>query len=125
MDKFASQQAALRCALATVLGADPIKGQLVISDEQRSAVGELMMGWLKEGRWSIKDGTRAAQEPLQYITGKRPTDLIQAWTKPRKPAEAKGAVTGTDPMAAISKALELGLITKEQAAEAAMKLIAG
>ena len=75
------------------------------------------MGWLKEGRWSIKEGTRAAAEPMLYITGKRPTDLIQAWTKPKRVKEE-----GTDEkLETIKRALEAGLITKEQAAEAALK----
>lgn len=119
MEKFASQQAALRAALSMVMGADPIKGQLVISDEQRAKVGEVMMGWLKEGRWTIKEGTRAAAEPMLYITGKRPTDLIQAWTKPKREAKAENA--GTDRIAEIKRALDAGIIDAETAKELALK----
>lgn len=120
MDKFPSQQAALRMAFETVLGSVPKKGELVISDEQRTAVGTLMVGWLKDGLWSIKDGTRAAAEPMLYITGKRPTDLIQAWMKVKK-KESDAAPSGDEFLAKVKMALEAGLITKEQAADAAMK----
>jgi hypothetical protein len=116
MDKFSSQQAALRAALTLVMGVEPKKGELVISDEQRAKVGETMMGWLKDGRWSIKDGTRAAAEPMLYITGKRPTDLIQAWTKPKR-VKAEG----DDRISEIKRALEAGIIDAETAKELALK----
>ena len=118
MEKFTSQQHALRVALTTIMGAEPTKGNLVISDEQRNSVGELMMGWLKQGLWSIKEGTRAHSNPLAYITGRQPTCLIQAWVSPRKKEKAEG---GDDKVAQIKAALEAGLITKEQAAEATLK----
>lgn len=122
MDKFASQQAALRAALTIVLGSEPVKGQLVITDEQRAAVGQLMMQWLKEERWSIKEGTRAAAEPMMYITGRRPTDLIQAWVNPRKKEKSEG-VAG-DKLQLIKQAVDAGLMSKEQAQELIMKFLA-
>lgn len=122
MDKFQSQQAALRAALTIVLGSEPVKGQLVITDEQRAAVGQLMMQWLKEERWSIKEGTRAAAEPMMYITGRRPTDLIQAWVNPRK-KEKSGEVAG-DKLQLIKQAVDAGLMSKEQAQELIMKFLA-
>lgn len=124
-DKFPSQQAALRQALTMVLGVTPVKGSLVISDEQRAKVGEIMMDWLKQDLWSIKPGTRAAAEPLRYITGKNPTDLIQAWVvvKQRSDANANTGSAKPDPMALIKQALDAGLITQEQAQSAAMKLL--
>lgn len=121
MDKFTSQQAALRTAFEQVLGCTPKKGELVITDDQRKAVGELMMGWLAKGLWSIKDGTRAFKDPLNYIVGRQPTCLIQAWVKQPKRESKSSEVT---PMDKIKMALEAGLITKEQAQEAALKLIA-
>lgn len=119
MEKFSSQQAALRAALTMVMGTEPKKGELVITDEQRAKVGEVMMGWLKEGRWSIKEGTRAAAEPMLYITGKRPTDLIQAWTKPKRVKEE--SAPADDKVVLIKRALEAGLITEEQAQQAVLK----
>ena len=118
MEKFSSQQAALRAALLMVMGTEPTKGSLVITDEQRAQVGEVMMGWLKEGRWTIKEGTRAAAEPMAYITGKRPTDLIQAWTKPKRKEESAPV---DDKVVLIKRALEAGLITEEQAQQAVLK----
>ena len=118
MEKFSSQQAALRAALLMVMGTEPTKGSLVITDEQRAKVGEVMMGWLKEGRWTIKEGTRAAAEPMAYITGKRPTDLIQAWTKPKRKEESAPV---DDKVVLIKRALEAGLITEEQAQQAVLK----
>jgi len=122
MDKFASQQAALRAALTIVLGSEPVKGQLVITDEQRAAVGQLMMQWLREERWTIKEGTRAAAEPMMYITGRRPTDLIQAWVNPRK--KEKSEEVGGDKLALIKQAVDAGLMSKEQAQELIMKFLA-
>lgn len=128
MDKFTSQQHALRTALTQVLGTEPKKFQLVITDEQRKQVGELMMGWLKQELWSIKPGTRAAANPLNYIVGRQPTCLIEAWTLPRQQNGAPRA-TGIAPAGEPSKfelikqALAAGLITKEQAHEQFMKLL--
>lgn len=126
MDKFTSQQHALRTALTQVLGTEPKKFQLVITDEQRKQVGELMMGWLKQELWSIKPGTRAAANPLNYIVGKQPTCLIEAWTLPRQP---NGRATGIAPAGEPSKfdlikqALAAGLITKEQAEAKTLELL--
>lgn len=122
MDKFQSQQAALRAALTLVLGSEPVKGQLIITDEQRTAVGQLMLQWLKEERWSIKEGTRAAAEPMMYITGRRPTDLIQAWVNPRK--KEKSEDVGGDKLQLIKQAVDAGLMSKEQAQELIMKFLA-
>jgi hypothetical protein len=129
MEKFTSQQAALRTALKTVLGTEPVKYQLEISPEQRTQVGELMMGWLKQDLWSIRPGTRAATNPLNYIVGTGDTCLIQAWMKPR-PQKSQATFdnrTAAPPTESkfdlIKKALDAGLITKEQAAEAVSKLL--
>ena len=125
---FKSQQEALRTAFTQVLGSVPVKGTLIIDAEQRAAIGELMMGWLKEGMWSIKDGTRAAAQPLSYITGTNPTDLIQAWTLPRKKtSDVKDAAV--NPVAApapsfidqVQSAVKAGLITEEMAKAAVLK----
>lgn len=120
MEKFTSQQDALRTALKQVLGFEPKKYQLVISDEQRKQVGELMMGWLKQDLWSIRPGTRAAQNPLNYIVGKQPTCLIEAWVQPKQPkAPVVGVVNGPAPSESkfdlIKKALDAGIISKEEA----------
>lgn len=126
MEKFASQQAALRQAFVEVGLVNPVKGQLQITAEQRVKVSELMMKWLKEERWSIKPGTRASIDPRNYIAGTAPTCLIQAWTMPRvNPAAAAttAAEAKPNPLASIKTALEMGLITKEQAQEAALKLL--
>lgn len=120
MEKFTSQQAALRSALTQVMGTEPTKGQLVISDEQRAQVGALMVGWLDDGLWSIREGTRAHGNPLAYITGKQPTCLIQAWVNPRK-KEGSAEASGDDKLQQIKQALDAGLITQEQAQQAAMK----
>ena len=124
MEKFTSQQDALRTALTQVLGESPKKGQLVITAEQRTKVGELMMSWLKEERWSIRPGTRAASNPLNYIVGKQPTCLIEAWVTPRPTKEAAPTASAT-PSAfdLIKMAHEAGIITKEQAHEQFMKLL--
>lgn len=129
MDKFTSQQAALRAALKQVMGVEPRKGQLVITSEQRTQVGEVMMGWLKLELWSIRPGTRAAANPLNYIVGTGDTCLIEAWTKP-KPSQNKpvvGVVAGPAPSESkfdlIKKALDAGLISKEQAAAEVAKLL--
>ena len=124
MNKFPTQQAALKEAFTQVLGAVPTKGQVEISEEQRAKMGELMMGWLKEGLWSIKDGTRAAQFPLEYIVGKRPTDLIQAWIKPRHKKEPEAAPQ-QGRLEQIKAALDAGLIDAETAKELTMKFLVG
>lgn len=128
MDKFTSQQHALRTALTQVLGTEPKKFQLVITDEQRKQVGELMMGWLKQELWCIKPGTRAAANPPNYIVGRQPTCLIEAWTLPRQQNGAPRA-TGIAPAGEPSKfelikqALAAGLITKEQAEAKTLELL--
>lgn len=125
-NKFSSQQEALRTAFNLVLGSTPTKGQLVITPEQRQKVGEVMMQWLKEERWSIKPGTRAAENPLNYIVGTQPTCLIQAWVQPRKPKESpspSSAPQQQNQMEAIKQALAAGLISQEQAQAAALKLL--
>lgn len=126
MEKFTSQQDALRNALTQVLGAAPKKGQLVITEEQRTAVGQLMMGWLKEERWSIRPNTRAASNPLNYIVGKQPTCLIEAWVTPR-PTAPNIVVGGTPPemnkFELIKQAHAAGILTKEQAQEQFMALL--
>lgn len=127
MEKFTSQQDALRTALTQVLGESPKKGQLVITAEQRTKVGELMMSWLKEERWSIRPGTRAASNPLNYIVGKQPTCLIEAWVTPRpNKTESLAAAAATAPNAfeLIKMAHQAGIITSEQAQEQFMKLLA-
>jgi hypothetical protein len=126
MEKFTSQQDALRTALTQVLGESPKKGQLVITAEQRTKVGELMMSWLKEERWSIRPGTRAASNPLNYIVGKQPTCLIEAWVTPR-PTAPNIVVGGTPPEMSkfelIKQAHAAGFLTKEQAHEQFMALL--
>ncbi len=126
MEKFTSQQDALRTALTQVLGETPRKGQLVITDEQRKQVGLLMLGWLKEDRWSIRPGTRAAGNPLNYIVGKQPTCLIEAWVTPRPNKTESLAAAATAPSAfeLIKMAHQAGIITSEQAQEQFMKLLA-
>lgn len=125
MEKFTSQQDALRTALTQVLGETPRKGQLVITDEQRKQVGLLMLGWLKEERWSIRPGTRAASNPLNYIVGKQPTCLIEAWVTPRpNKAELPAAATAPSAFELIKMAHQAGIITSEQAQEQFMKLLA-
>lgn len=117
MEKFPSQQAALRAALTLVLGQEPKKGQLEISNEQRQKVGDLMMGWFKEDRWSIRPGTRAAANPLNYVVGKQPTCLIEAWLpqKPKATQPTAAAPQGESKFDLIKKALDAGIITKEEA----------
>jgi len=122
MEKFPSQQAALRTALTQVLGYTPKKGELVISDDQRQQVGKLMMEWLNQGLWSIRPGTRAAKDPLNYIVGKQPTCLIEAWTRPRQQSQ-RGAESSDSKLDLLKKAVEAGLLSKEQAAEQLMKLL--
>lgn len=125
MEKFNSQQDALRTALAQVMGETPKKGSLVITDEQRKKVGELMMSWLKEERWSIRPGTRAASNPLNYITGRQPTCLIEAWTQPKPSATQQGAAaTAPSAFELIKMAHAAGIITDQQAQEQFMKLLA-
>jgi len=120
---FKSQQEALRQAFTQVLGSVPVKGMLVISAEDREKVGELMMSWLSEGKWSIKDGTRAASFPREYVMGMQPTCLIQAWTLPRKKDKVAtgGEVIVVDKIAQIKAAKDAGLISEEQAMQAVMK----
>jgi hypothetical protein len=126
MDKFNSQQDALRTALTQVLGTPPKKGGLVITEEQRMKVGDLMMEWLKLDRWSIKPGTRAHSNPLNYIVGKQPTCLIEAWVTPKKKeglAMLPGQNTPTSKMEMIKAAVDLGIISKEEGAKQFMALL--
>lgn len=128
MEKFPSQQAALRAALTLVLGTEPKKGSLEITDEQRKAVGVQMMQWLQEERWSIRPGTRAAANPLNYIVGKQPTCLIEAWVTPKQ-QQPKATPTNGAPAQSeskfdlIKKALDAGIITKEEAQAKFMALL--
>lgn len=117
MDKFNSQQDALRTALTQVLGFAPTKGSLVITEEQRMKVGDLMMEWLQQGRWSIRPGTRAFSNPLNYIVGKQPTCLIEAWVQPKQAKPQVGTTPGNDKFALIKMAVEAGIISKEEGAK--------
>jgi len=125
MEKYNSQQEALRAALTEVLGVKPSKGSLIITEEQRMKVGDLMMAWLKLERWSIRPGTRAHSNPLNYIVGKQPTCLIEAWVTPK--AQKNQAATATSPandkFALIKMAVEAGILSKEEGAKQFMALL--
>ena len=125
MEKFFSQQDALRTAFKQVLGVAPSKGALTITEEQRQEVGKVMMAWLTEGRWSIKPGTRAHSNPLNYIVGKQPTCLIEAWVTPK--AQKQQATQPTNPAAdkfqLIKLAVEAGILSKEEGAKQFMALL--
>lgn len=124
MEKFNSQQDALRTALAQVLGFAPSKGSLTITEEQRQRVGDLMMGWLKDGRWSIRPGTRAYSNPLNYIVGKQPTCLIEAYVQPKAQKNQQPGITpGNDKFDLIKRAVEAGIISKEEGAKQFMALL--
>ncbi len=124
MDKFNSQQDALRTALAQVLGFAPSKGSLTITEEQRLKVGELMMEWLKQDRWSIRPGTRAHSNPFNYIVGKQPTCLIQAWVEPKQAKPQVATSGGTpDKFQLIKMAVEAGILSKEEASKQFMELL--
>ena len=125
MDKFNSQQDAVRAAFTQVLGCTPTKHQVVLTAEQRDAVGQLLLQWYQQGLWSINQGTRAAADPVSYVTGKRPTDLIQAWVNPKKakPVVETKAEAQPDKFRMIELALERGLISKEKAEELTVALI--
>ena len=113
MEKFPSQQQALKAALSIVLKQEPKKGQLVITDEQRQEVGKLMLMWYQQELWSIRPGTRAAANPLNYIVGKQPTCLIEAWTI-QKPQQAAAPVTESK-FDLIKRAMDAGILSKEEA----------
>ena len=123
MEKFNSQQDALRTALAQILGFAPSKGSLSITEEQRLKVGELMMEWLKLGRWGIRPGTRAFSNPFNYIVGKQPTCLIEAWVQPKQAKQQ--ATSGTPPtkFELIKMAVEAGILSKEDASKQFMELL--
>ncbi len=124
MDKFHSQQEALRNAFMQVLGHAPSKGTLVITEEQRKQVGEVMMGWLKEERWSIRPGTRAYSNPLNYIMGKQPTCLIEAWVTPKQNKQPQGPSNpSNEKFNLIKQAVEAGIISKEDGAKQFMALL--
>jgi len=122
MDKFNSQQDALRTALQQVLGHAPVRGNLVITDEQRKKVGEIMMGWLQQGRWSIRPGTRAFSNPLNYIVGRQPTCLIESWVNPKQKAPASSG-TPNDKFQLIKLAVDAGIISKEDGAKQFFELL--
>lgn len=127
MEKFQSQQAALRQAFTTILGSVPRKGELVITEEQRLKVGELMMEWFKVGLWSIRPGTKASGNPFNYIVGKEPTCLIEAWIQPRKKEQSQAILHATQVAESkfdiIKKALDAGLLTKEEAQRKVAELL--
>ncbi len=133
-----TQQQVLRDALTLVLGTTPVKGQLSITPEQRELVADEMMKTY-DVEWTIKSEV-AKSDPRRYIVGEKSTDLIQSWTfkhltsaEKKAKAEAKsGAVVGVSeaPAVGMSKlqeikvALESGLISKEQASELTLALLA-
>ena len=128
MEKFNSQQDALRTALNQVLGFAPSKGNTNITVEQREEVGKLMMGWLKEGRWSIRPGTRAFSNPLNYIIGKQPTCLIEAYVQPKAKKNeptttAAAANPAADKFALIKQAVECGILSKEEGTKQFLALL--
>ena len=124
-----SQQQVLRDALTLVLGSTPVKGQLVISPEQRELVADEMMKTY-EIDWTIKSEI-AKGNPRSYIVGVKGTDLIQSWTfKHLTAAEKKDKVAGTavapsnDKLSLIKAALAAGLITQEVASAKVLELLA-
>lgn len=126
MEKFVSQQDALRTALVQVLGhSNFARGSLVITDEQRQKVGTVMMAWLQEGRWSIRPGTRAYSNPLNYIVGKQPTCLIESWVNPKQKQQQPAANTTThgDKFQLIKAAVDAGIISKEEGAKKFFELL--
>jgi len=130
-----SQQQVLKEALTLVLGTTPVKGQLVITGEQRELVANEMMKTY-DVEWTIKSEV-AKSDPRRYIVGEKSTDLIQSWTfkhltsaEKKAKAEAKSGVAEAAPAMGMSKlqeikvALESGLISKEQASELTLALLA-
>ena len=123
MEKFTSQQDALRSAFNQVLGFAPRKGSLTITEEQRQKVGDLMMEWLKLDRWSIRPGTRAFSNPLNYIVGKQPTCLIEAYCIPKGQKNEPTTSVNTDKFNLIKMAADAGIISKEEAAKQFLALL--
>ena len=127
MEKFTSQQDALRTAFNQVLGFAPRKGSLTITEEQRQKVGDLMMEWLKADRWSIRPGTRAFSNPLNYIVGRQPTCLIEAYVQPKAKSPEAAPTNQLTPQQQkfdlIKAAVEAGIISKEEGAKQFMAIL--
>lgn len=123
-----TQQQVLRDALTLVLGCVPVKGQVVITAEQRELVADEMMKTY-EIDWVIKSDVAKAN-PRSYIVGDKSTDLIQSWTfKHLTAAEKKAKASsnvggGNDKVSLIKAALDAGLITQEVASAKILELLA-
>ena len=124
-----TQQQVLRDALTLVLGSVPVKGQVVITAEQRELVADEMMKTY-EIDWVIKSDVAKAN-PRSYIVGDKSTDLIQSWTfkhltaaeKKAKVASNVGGVSN-DKVSLIKAALDARLITQEVASAKILELLA-
>lgn len=120
-----TQQEMIRQACAMVLKRVPAKGaeaKEAFTPEVREAIADYMIPLLGV-EWDIKSEFTKSRARL-YITGKGGTDLLESWCYDRKRTKVETAApVGVDKMTLIKQALDAGLITKEQAAEAVTKLL--
>lgn len=128
---FNSQGAAVRAAYTEVTGQEftgPIKE---IEQEVRAKIGETLVKWFGEGRFTIKSERCNQGEGLvKYIGGDAKSamkcNIIDNFlTRDRTAEKAKKREKSAEPskIELLKQAVEAGLMTQEQAAEKVLELL--
>lgn len=127
---FKSQGEAVKAAFALITGS-AFSAPVVLEADVRAKIGEQLLKWFNEGEWSIKsDRCNKGDGLLAYIGGdakkSMKCNIIDNFlTRLPDSKKAPAAAAANDPLSTIKAALAAGLITPDQAAAAALKLIVG
>ena len=125
---FKSQGEAVKSAYAEVTGS-AYAGPVKLDVDVRGKIGEKLLEWFKMGMWSVKSERCNAGEGLLSYIGADPKkamkcNIIDNFLCRDKKTEAKAEVkVEDDRLVTIKKALEMGLISQEQAAAKVMELL--
>ena len=126
---FKSQGAAVLAAFQLVTGTS-FTSPVVLEADARMKIATQLLKWFNEGEWSIKsDRCNKGDGLIAYIGGDpkkaMKCNIIDNFLTRTPESKAKAAPAANDPLATIKAALAAGLITPDQAASAALKLIVG
>ena len=128
---FRSQGEAVRSAYSEITGS-MFSGPIKLEVEVRQKIGDKLLEWFKAGLWTIKSERCNQGEGLIAYIGADPKkamkcNVIDNFLCRDKATEVKKEKVGTSvvsPLETIKQALDMGLITPEQAAAKVMELIA-
>ncbi len=130
---FKTQQLAVLAAFAQVVGSAFPGGKVELAPEVRTKIGDLLLAWFNEGKWTIKsERCNQGEGLLKYIGGNPQTamkcniiDNFLCRDKAAEKAAAKSEPVANTLQVKIQALKELhaaGTITQEQLVDAMLKL---